>query len=66
MPRQLTSEEMKIIRQTEQEGAELAEKEKKTDSSNVTFRRMLKTLIVLAFVFILFVLLAYMIVRNVS
>lgn len=66
MPRQLTPEEMKIIRQTEQDGAELAERQKTPDSKKSVFRHMLKNLLILAVVFILFVLLAYLIVSNIS
>ena len=66
MPRQLTPEEMKIIRQTEQEGAELAQKEKAPDSRKSTLKRLLKNLLILAAVFIFFVMIAYLIVKNVS
>lgn len=66
MPRQLTPEEIKIIRQTEQEGAELAENEKTPDNRKSTLRRMLKNLLILAVIFILFVWTAYIIVRIVS
>lgn len=40
MPRQLTPEELEIIRQTEREGAELAEREQGRNGAQGTLRRI--------------------------
>lgn len=63
MPRQFTPEEIKIIRRTEKEGAELAQKEHEDgkEMKKATVRRI-TGLIVLAVIFILFACIAYFVV----
>ena len=62
MPRQLTPEELKIIRQTEEEGERLASQQE--GASTPSAWRRASTLIVFALVFILIVGLAYLIVSS--
>ena len=61
MPRQLTPEELKIIRQTEEEGAELARR-KPAESKSASAWHRATSLIALALIFILIAGLTYLIV----
>lgn len=63
MPRQLTPEELKIIRQTEEEGERLAH-DQQTDGSAPSAWRRSMSLIVFALIFILIAALAYLIVSS--
>lgn len=62
MPRQLTPEELKIIRQSEKEGERLARQQE--GASTPSAWRRASALIVFALVFILIVGLAYLIVSS--
>ena len=57
MPRQLTPEELEIIRQTEREGAELAEREQGRTGAQGTLRRI-EGILLFAAVFAAFVCIA--------
>lgn len=66
MPRQLTPEEMRVIRETEDAGARLAEEEsrkhfQKCKTGNL---RRLGGSLIFVLVFVLFVLLAYLVVSS--
>ncbi|HJE09443.1 MULTISPECIES: hypothetical protein [Rikenellaceae] len=63
MPRQLTPEEQQIIRQTEKEGAELAEREHDGKGANSVMRRI-AGILVFAAVFLLFACIAYFVVSS--
>ena len=63
MPRQLTPEEQQIIRQTEKEGAELAEQEHDGKGANSVMRRI-AGILVFAAVFLLFACIAYFVVSS--
>lgn len=65
MPRQLTPEEIHIIRQTEQEGAELAAREEKEKGKGYVLKQRVRSIVILGVVFIIFVLIAYFVVINI-
>lgn len=66
MPRQLTPEENRIIRRTEKEGAELAEKEQTAGNKRGVARHQIMGLVVFALIFILLVYIGHLIVGNTS
>ena len=61
MPKPLSPEEVKIIRQTEREGAELAEREERETGKKPGAGRAVMNAAVFAFIFFLIAFLAYLV-----
>ena len=64
MPRQLTSEELRIIRQTEAEGMAASNSDNNDNRRNPRIRNIITGILIFAGVFVVFALVAYLVVSN--
>ena len=64
MPRQLTSEELRIIRQTEAEGMAASSSDNNDNRRNPRIRNIITGILIFAGVFVVFALVAYLVVSN--